>query len=155
MEPYDVYGAVADTLFRHGEADVAVAPTTSQWSPAGAFGDTSAMYLDLRDRAGVPPAVWGSFQRANRATVRLCDCFGRPGVHLESGADSVRPAPLPGGERWAAVHFSGVGYNARGDTALVFAAQNCGPLCGASYLLLMTRRGRAWTVAQRLLVGAS
>ena len=156
---YAVYGAVVDALFRDGRAEVAVAPTSSRWDAAEVLGDTSAMFVALHDSAGVSRDVWADFERANRAADPLCDCFGTPGIRLAVPAvpaDSVGPpATAAGGDRWRPVHLSGVGFNARGDTALVFASQACGPLCGRSFLLLVARRGRTWGVAQRLLVGAS
>lgn len=153
---YAVYGAVVDALFRDGRAEVTVAPTSSRWDATEVMGDTAAMFVALHDSAGVSRDVWADFERANRAANALCDCFGTPGIRLAVPADSVGPpATAANGDRWWPVHLSGVGFNARGDTALVFASQACGPLCGRSFLILAARRDRTWGVAQRLLVGAS
>jgi hypothetical protein len=50
---------------------------------------------------------------------------------------------------WGYVEFSRIGYNPEHTQAVVYAAHNCGNVCGSGDVWLLTRAGEKWSVAAR------
>lgn len=96
---------------------------------------------------GVPATLWRAYVAANTAgrPVRLPTRLGGRHVVVTDAGPPDPPAAL----RYVHV-VSRVGFTPGGDSAIVRVSQSCGPLCGSSALLLVTRDLDGWRVTRAL-----
>jgi hypothetical protein len=126
---------------------------------AGAPGDTVRLLRETPAYAEPVPAAGVRTALRRHVPAALADAF------VQANSRSVRVAPLAlGADRvvvlvrgWGAdgppryvLDLTRPGFTASGDSAVVGLASTCGPLCGRSWKLLLTRGPSGWRVARTL-----
>jgi len=110
----------------------------------------SASWVDGNSTWGLGEAprhtdLHGAFWRANRTVRRLPASFTIPGRTVQLVAE--RPDRADGAQIY---YISRVGFNAAQDSALVFVASICGPLCGHGKRKLYVDAVGGWKEAATL-----
>lgn len=98
-------------------------------------------FLEEKWRRGVPRSLFESYWQANRDS-RPLDIPGSLGGRPIKVVTSLRESSLP--ERSGVYSISRVGFNERGDSALVSVNFACRGLCGSETLWLYVRQGQRW-----------
>jgi hypothetical protein len=144
---YEIYAAALDA-FSRVESPLRIASETAALPLVTRVGDTSGIYLGMQRDTGVGPDLLRSYDRANRESVRLCNCF--PKRFYVELVPYTRRADVAG-----PIELSNIAFNTDRSRALVEVSQVCGRRCSGSALYLVIHGRDGWRVSRRILSGAS